>query len=306
MNAAVHRDEPDDRPLEQLRLGQRLRSGDPARATEAQATTGDGRGSRRGRARRSPRPSRGIRIAAAPSRRTRVRAGEDAAHAARPRPAIHGGDRLDDRRDRASGRVHRRRASASRIAPTTAATVVLERVAVGRDDPRVVGDAQRRDGSRSRRGRRAAGAPRGSPALRSPAGRAPRSSARRRARSSSETSRYSFEVRVRQHDGADVATGHDDATGRGRRRAGARAARRARHRPRTRPTTAASTAGPRSPVGDVDAHRRGRATGDRSHPARARPAPTSSTRPAASSTDVPRASASHVTARYRTPVSQNR
>ena len=122
---------------------------------------------------------------------------------------------------------------------------LLERVAVGRDDPGVRRRCAAARPRGSRRGGRAGAGPRGSPAPPGRPGRAraPRSGAGRAPR---PRRRGKLEVGVGQHDRADVAAGHDDPAARRPGRAGA--ASRAARTSATAETadTAASTAGLRT------------------------------------------------------------
>ena len=145
------------------------------------------------------------------------------------------------------------RASASRIAPTTAVDGLLERVAVGRDDPR------RRPRSGAARPARVASrsiAPpqrledrRGLRAVRVQAallGAAPGPLVDRRVE-------VDLEVGVGQHDRADVAAGHHDPAVRARGRAGAASSAARTSGTAETAETAASTAGAADVGGVVDA-----------------------------------------------------
>ena len=182
---------------------------------------------------------------------------------------------------------------------------VLEPVAVGRDDPgvrRPAGAARPRGSSRARR---AAAGRRGSPRPPAPLGSRPRSSARRRARSSTDASRKI----LRSASGrTTVPMSRPAMTIPPRRRqvpAADRAGRGASSGIAETAETAASTCGPRtSSVWSTPSTRTGA-----SRPSSSGASSTSSTRPRIAcgydaATRGP--SASQVTARYSRPVSQNR
>ena len=146
-------------------------------------------------------PSRGI-SSIAPSTRTRVRPRATDPDRRRPARAIQRRDRARRSAPSAARRrvglghraARRRRVARLGVAdrPDDRRDGLLERVAVGRDDPGVGGDRGAAPPPGSRRVDRGAGAPRGSPRPPAPSGSRPRSSARRRARSSTEASRYSL------------------------------------------------------------------------------------------------------------------
>ena len=189
-----------------------------------------------------------------------------------------------------------RRATASRIAFTTAVHRVLEAVAVGRDDPGVIGRSQRRHRPVAIEARRAAAAPIRIAAASALPGSRPRSSGPAAGPLLDRGVEEELEVRVGQHDRPDVAAGHDDPAGRGAIRAAGRAARpAARARPRPRDGRIDRRAADLARCGRP--RRRGRATGGPRASAASSTSSTSALSATGSSTSTPRCSASHVTAR---------
>ena len=183
---------------------------------------------------------------------------------------------------------------------------VLEAVAVGRDDPGVRGRAGAARPAGCCPARRAGAAPTRIASASAPSGSRPRSSVRRRARSSTEASRKS----LRSASGSTTVPmsrpAMTIAAVAARSRAGARAAPRAPRGPRRPPTPprrrrgrGPRRCGRRRRPGPARAGRR--ASGDERRPRRR-----ARRRSTGSSTATPRSSASHVTARYSRPVSQKR